>query len=127
MHFPVIDEPIPSREAAQEDVLRHIHVGDQVEFLINDIHPHALCYARIEDLDLLSIEIDFPLIRRINAGKNLHQGRFPGAVFAQQDMGLPGFELEIHFVQSTHARKDFGDTSRLHNCPLTHFILPQAI
>ena len=40
-----------------------------------------------------------PVVGRVHACKNLDQGRFAGAVFAEQDMHFAGAQLEINFVE----------------------------
>ena len=49
----------------------------------------------------------------IDAGQNLHQRRFSGAVFADQRMDLAGAQLELCVIQRTHAWKTLVDSFHL--------------
>lgn len=68
-----------------------------------------LCVERACDVDLRSIEQDLPAVRRINAGNDLHQCGFSGAVFADQRMNAAAAKLELHAVQCLDARKGLCD------------------
>ena len=76
------------RLAADEDVLGDGQVIHQLEFLMNDPDPSRLRLARIGEGDLLAAVKDCPAVFCIDAGENLHQRRFAGAVLAHQRMDL---------------------------------------
>ena len=51
-----------------------------------------ICFAVVDDLEVADVAVvdDLAVVGagRIDAGKNLHQGRFAGAVFADQCVDL---------------------------------------
>ena len=48
-----------------------------------------LCLLRILIIYFLAVHNDSPLVFRVNAGQNLHQGRFSGAVLSHERMDFP--------------------------------------
>ena len=79
------------------------------QLLMHDADTLPLCVERACDVDLRSIEQDLPAVRRINAGNDLHQCGFSGAVFADQRMNAAAAKLELHAVQCLDARKGLCD------------------
>ncbi len=45
-----------------------------------------------------AVDLDLAGIRLLHAGEHADQGRFAGAVFAQQDVDLAGMEIERDIV-----------------------------
>ena len=81
--------------------------------MINNTDTHLLCIVGAGDARRLAVQQDFARIRLINAGQNLHQGRFACAVFSYQGMNLTFCAIQRHVVQRSHARERFGDVSHL--------------
>jgi len=52
----------------------------------------------------IAIDDDLAGIRPVDAGENIHQRRFAGAVFAQQRVNFPGPDLEIDVLIGDDAR-----------------------
>src|SRR5471032_967517 len=55
--------------------------------------------------------------RRLHPGKNLHQGRFARAVFAEQRGDLAPMDVEVHALQRMHAAVRLDDVP----CRQQHF------
>jgi hypothetical protein len=105
----VEEEPQPAaRLAADENVLRHGQMIHQLQFLMNDADAGGLRFARARERDRLAINEDFAGILRIDAGEDLHQRRFAGAVLAHQRMDFAGDQLEPDVVQRPDAGKALG-------------------
>lgn len=55
----------------------------------------------------LSIEPDRSAVFCVNAGQNLHQRAFTGAVASDQGIHLPGKHFKFHILQHSDAEKAF--------------------
>ena len=56
-----------------------------------------------------AVQLDVAGVGLVSAGDDLCQGRFPGAVFADQRVDLTGFDLEIDLAERLHAGKRLRD------------------
>jgi len=77
-----------------QDVVEGRQVLDQLEMLVD--HADALAHRvawRTED-DAPAMDRDGAGVRQINAGQDIHQGGFAGAVFAQKGMDLARLDGE---------------------------------
>ncbi|MNX85707.1 hypothetical protein D3C86_1175570 [compost metagenome] len=106
IHFAVINEAQPVfRLAADPDVFRNRHVSHQVQFLMD--HGDAVL-QRIErgiETDRRAFQANFAVVRLVDAGENLHQRRFAGAILAHQRMHGAALEVELHIIERHDAGK----------------------
>ena len=56
---------------------------------------------------------DFACVLAIRAAQDLHQRRFAGAVFAEQDVDFAGVERQVDAVERDDAGKRFPDAAHL--------------
>ena len=108
---PVQEEASPHRLDAQHHVLRHRHHRDEHEVLVD--HPDALGdgIAGLVDLHPPASDVDLPLVGRVEAVEDVHQGRLPGTVLTQQGVDLSLLQGEVNVVVGQDAGKGFGDAS----------------
>ena len=66
------------------------------------------------DQNLLAVDEDLPLVREINAGEHIHQGRLAAAVFAQQCQNFPFVDVQPHPVIGQHGAEPFGNVPHLY-------------
>ena len=64
---------------------------------------------RIANAGFDAVDADLAGIRVIEAIQHLHQGRFAGAVFAQQGMNFARLYIEVNLVGSQHTGKALDD------------------
>ena len=106
-----INDPQPARRAAEKDILGHAEVLHQRKLLINDGDARLFRVSHAGEVPFGAIKNNLAAIFgvRINAGKDLDQSRFAGAVFTDErvDFALP--KIKAHAVQGSHAWKDLGD------------------
>ncbi len=71
---------------------------------MNEHDPCLLCFLGILIAHFLTVHDDRPLVFRVNAGQNLHQGRFPGAVLSHErmDFSMPQDKSGVfkHLIRS---------------------------
>ncbi len=103
-----------TRLAANEDVLGNGQVGHQVEFLMDHADAQVLGGPGVVDLDLFASDQDPARVLRVNAGEDLHQRRFSGAVLPDQRVHFAGRQLELTLRQRVHAREGLFDTFHNH-------------
>ena len=77
---------------ADEDVLGDVQVGKEQRFLIDRGDAEALRLGGAADRDRLAGEQDLAAIGLVDAGDDLDQRRFAGAVLAEQRMDFAGIE-----------------------------------
>ena len=94
--------PAPARFPAQEDVVRHVQVGAEVELLVDEGHALLPGVPRIGEDGPRAGDFHLAPVRRDNAAQDLHQGALAGAILAHQHVHLPGKEVEIHLLQDLH-------------------------
>ena len=97
------------RFATDKNILHHRQVRHQVEFLIDDGNPQHLRMMGILDLDGAPLKVDLALVDAIDAGEDLHEGRFAGAILADQPQYFAGMHLQADIIQRLHAWKRFVD------------------
>ena len=76
---------------------------------MNDADAHGLRLARALEIDRLAVIENVARIPGVDAGENLHQRRFAGAVLAHQRVDFPRHELELDFVKRPHAGKALAE------------------
>ncbi len=91
------------RLAADEDVLGDRQVGEQRWLLVDDRDPALGGVARAVEEDVLAVDRQRSAVGLMDAAEDLDQRRLPGAVLADERMGLAGVELQGHVLQGVHA------------------------
>ena len=85
--------------------------GNEVELLVDDGDARRLGIAHAGEADVFAVDADRSLIVGIDAGQDLHQRRFAGAVFAHQRMDFAGPELEADVAKRCDAAETLGDAA----------------
>ena len=85
----VEDHPCGRRLLGEDDVLGHCHHRDQHEVLVD--HPHARIDrgARRAESHRLVLDQDLALVGVVEPVEDVHQGRLPGAVLAEEGVDFP--------------------------------------
>src|SRR5262249_23800656 len=102
---PVIDQteqpsrPAAPRFAAEEDILGDVQVLGQRQVLIHHLDAEIARLARAVEAHRPPVEQKLSSARLIEAGEDLHQRRFAGAVVADDAEHLTAIELEIDPAQ----------------------------
>ena len=65
--------------------------------------PAACAWRGCVKRDVLAVDLDRALVRRVHAGQGLHQRRLAGAVLADDRMDLAGLQVEVHTVEDLDA------------------------
>src|SRR5581483_11147967 len=88
-HPPPVDEAVPARLAADEDVLGDGDVRGEGELLVDRDDAEALRRVRIGERHRLPVKDDLAPVRALRAGEDLEEGRLAGAVLAEERVYLP--------------------------------------
>ena len=64
-------------------------------------------------MDRLAVEEERALARRVEARQDLHQGRFAGAIVADDAQHLAGVDMEIHIAKRGDGAEIFVNAFRL--------------
>jgi hypothetical protein len=107
LELPIADEEVPARLTADEDVLRHRHVGGEGEFLVDGDDTGALRLVRRGEAYTFAVELDGAAVGRLGAGKDLEQGRLAGAILAQKGMDFRKADLEVDVLECPHTGEGF--------------------
>ncbi|MNH20389.1 hypothetical protein D3C79_801550 [compost metagenome] len=110
-HGAPVDEAETAGLVADEEVVHHRHVRQQVDLLIDGADPQALGVGCVRRGDGDAIEFDAPPVGLVDAGEGLDQGGLAGAVLAEQRHDLSPAQGEVHLMQGTHPGKDLADTA----------------
>ena len=70
--------------AVEEDVVGHVEAADQAELLEDDADSGELGLVRVAEGNRGPVQEHLSGVRLVDAGEDLHEGRFPGAVLADQ-------------------------------------------
>ena len=100
---------------ADEDVLGDGQVGKEQRLLIDRGDAEALRFRGAADLDRLAGEQDFAAVGLIDAGDDLDQRGFAGAVLAEQRMDLAGVKGERDVFERLRRVEALGDVAHLQN------------
>ena len=73
--------------------------------------PRAFASAGERELHRLAAQHDLALVRRVDAGEDLHQRALAGAVLADQPVDLARQQLEIDAVERGRAAEALGDAA----------------
>ena len=94
---------------AEDDVIEHREALDQFEVLMHHAYAQCVGIVRVVDLDFFSVFLDRTLLRLVQTKEHAHQGRFTGAVFAQQGMDLALAQLQGDIVVGFDTGEFLGD------------------
>ena len=92
-----------------ENVFSDGEFGKQQQFLIDGRDTGFLRVNGSFKGDRVAIERDFACIRPVDAGNQLDQGRFAGAIFAQERVHFTGLNVETHIIQGFDTWKRLAD------------------
>ena len=90
---------------AEEDVLGDRQAVDDVELLVHGRDAEFDRRLGRGDLDLLAEPGDLALIRAMDAGEHLDQGRLARAVLSEDAVHLAGEDVQVDSAQRLHARE----------------------
>src|SRR5207248_2300609 len=99
--------------AAEIDVLEDRHVPGEREVLVDHLDADRMGLTRAHEAHRLAGEDDLALAWLEQPGEDLHQGRFTGAVVADDAEHLAAGEVEIDMVERSDRAEIFGDATRL--------------
>ncbi len=100
-------------QVADDDILAHGEIVEQVQFLIDDADAEALRVQRSGDFDGRSAQRDGSAVGARRPGQNAREGAFAGAIFAHEGMHFAGAELEVCALEGVDAAVAFSDPGRL--------------
>ena len=88
--------------------------------------PFFVRHPRILDHGLFAAQDQFAFVRFVDPVQNLHQRRFPGSVFTDQDMHFSFPQSHIDFLKCFDTREEFADLSGFQNntvisCVFCHY------
>src|SRR6516164_2703234 len=106
-------EPTMAGFAAEIDVLKDRHVPGEREVLIDHLDPNGMSIARTGEAHRPALEHDLAPARLEQAGEDLHQGGFAGAVVADDAEHFAAGEMEIDVVERRDRAEELGDATRL--------------
>jgi len=107
--FAPIHESGLCRESSELQVLSDRHVGTERQLLMDQRDPQPLGNSRVGRLYLLSFDLDYPLVGRIDAGNDFSKGAFARAVLAHDGMHRGLFEFNRDIVERAHSGESFRD------------------
>ena len=134
-HLPVVDEVEELRQrvgrellAAEIDVLVRRHRVDQREVLVDRLDPRIHRVLGTPQLQRLAVGKDLAAARRQDAGQNLEQCRFAGAVVAHQTENLVPVEAQRRVGEGNDGSEIARDVTRLEHGPrnLPHRTSPRS-
>src|SRR5262245_2125541 len=93
----------PDRLASEKNVLSDVQVLEHIEFLVDKSDPSFNRIRNRTDNYLLTVDLQSPGVRLIDAAENFHEGRFAGAIFTGQRDDLTRKDLQVDLVERNHA------------------------
>ena len=100
---------------AQHDVLRGGQHVDQLEVLVDHADAEVEGVLRGTDDDVLAVDADLALVRKIDAGEHVHQRRLAGAVFPQQGEDLAAVNIQPDLVVGHGGPEGLGDIAHFYS------------
>ena len=100
---------------AEMDVFRDREGLHQLEMLVHHADAGGDRLHRRREGRRVAVDDDLTGIRLIDAGEDVHEGRFAGAVLAQQRMDFAGANFEIDVRIGDDAGKMLGDAAQQHD------------
>ena len=117
-----LGDPLPGRLAVEHDprsfgpendVLGHGEAGDEHEVLVDHRQPGEHGIARALEPHRLTVDPDLALVRVVEPEQDVHQGRFAGAVLAQQRVDLAATNGELDAVVGDDSGESLDDPPHL--------------
>ena len=105
----VDDAQLFQRLARNEEILRHIKLRQQVEFLMHDANALSVDVRRAVNRQRLPHIDDLSRVRLLDAGDDLDERRFTRAVLTHQGEHFSCADIHAHIVQHLNARISLGD------------------
>ena len=101
---------------AEHDVFRSREHVDQLKMLVHHTDPESKRILRRADNNFLPVHFNGSLIRKVNAGKHVHQCRFPASVFSENGKNLSAVDIEPYLVIGQYLGAEaLGDISHFYN------------
>ncbi len=104
-HGAPVDEAETAGLMADEEVVRHRHVRQQVDLLIDGAYPQTLGMGGVRGGDGDAIEFDTAGVSLIDTGEGLDQRGLAGPVLAEQRHDLSPAQGEVHLMQGSYSGK----------------------
>ena len=79
------------------------------------------------DHDLFPVNQDLSLIREINPGDHVHQGRLAAAVLTENRQDFTPVNVQIHMVVRYHRTEALGDSAHLKRKLFLHGFSPWVV
>ena len=98
-----------ARQAAGEDIFSDCLIRKLAQLLMDNDDPRIQRVAGFMGSESFAPQFDRSLIGLIDAGQDLHEGRFAGAVLAHDAKHLALIERQGHVVENRHTEKRLGD------------------
>ena len=111
--LPIQEDRIGHRLLAEEDVVGDRQDGHQHEVLVDHADPSRDRVGRPADRDWAPVERDLTLVGRRQPVQDVHQGRLPGAVLAEERVDLARPDLEVDPIICDDARVSLRDATHL--------------
>ena len=105
----IVDEAVPGRQALEQDVFPDAEARDEISLLMNRRDALAQRIARRAEWNRPAVQENAAGIGADEAGDDLDQRRFAGAVFAHQGMDFARLQVERNAVERLDAGKGFAD------------------
>ena len=109
VHLAGRDEARPAQGfVAQENVLGHRELLDEVQLLVDDGHAHRQRFVGVGDPVVAPLEADRSRIAPMDAGEDLDERGLARSVFSDEGVRLAGHDFEVNFRERLDARKGLG-------------------
>ena len=94
----------PVQLGSQAYILSDRQTGDQVVFLVNDLHTVLSCFKRRHMFEGLSVNFDSAFVVSYCSGQDLDQSGFTRAVLTQKSVYLSLQHIEIYLIECDNTR-----------------------
>jgi hypothetical protein len=94
---------------ADEDVFRHVEVGEDHRLLVDGGDAQRLRLLRVADVHRLAVDQDLTGVGAVDAGHDLDQRGLARAVLADQRVHLARIERQRHILQRLRGVEALGD------------------
>src|ERR687897_226922 len=103
------ERPIPQVEVpAEHEVVDQRQVGEQLDALKGAGNAERRDVVRTAAGDVVAVEVHAALLRAVDAGHQVEQGRLAGAIGADDGEQLPRLDGEGHTIDRDHAGETQG-------------------
>src|SRR5215207_7904185 len=121
-HIEPLERPLALRRLApQEEVAGDVHQRDHRQILVDRGYPAVDSITRRVERDLLALQKELALVRPVDAGEYLDQGRLPSAVIPEKAHHLAGMNFHGDVFESDDVPEVLRDASRFHEgCVVSH-------